>query len=120
MLIDAIKESIWGSTNKYVEKIFEVEYPREYLPYLYDCLTEENRVKFIGLCHENPIQFVKFFSKFKRENRFEYKVMDMNMGLITQFIEYGELKSEIDKLDYDSLNLLDKVIVDYFSDECIK
>lgn len=120
LLVDAIKESMYGSTNKFVEKIFEVEYPRQYLPYLYDCLTEENREKFIGLCHENPIRFVKFFSKFKRESRFKYKVTDMNMELINQFIEGRELKSEIDKLDYDSLNSLDKVIVDYFSDECIK
>lgn len=43
----------------------------------------------------------------------------MNMELITQFIECKELKSEIHKLDYDSLNPLDKHLVDSFSDECI-
>lgn len=120
LLVDAVKESMCGSINKYVEKIFEVEYPHEYLQYLYDCLTEENREKFIGLGYENPIRFVKFFSKFKRENRFDYKVIDMNMELITQFIECWELKSEIDKLDYYSLNPLDKSIVDYFSAKCVR
>lgn len=119
LIIDAIRESLRSSTNKYVERIFELEYPCEYLPHLHDCLTEENREKFISLGHENPIMFIRFFSKFKMKNRFEYEVIEMNMELITQFIECGELKSEIDNLDYDSLNPLDKHIVDYFVDECI-
>lgn len=73
MLVGAIRGSMHSSTNKFVEKIFELDYPSEYLPYLYDCLTEENRDKFISLGHENPIMFIKFFSKFKRKSMFEYK-----------------------------------------------
>lgn len=38
----------------------------------------------------------------------------MNINLITQFIEYEELNSEIEKLDYDNLNKLDKQIIEYY------
>lgn len=117
LLINATKESIKNSANKYVERLLDVKFTRKFKLHLYECLTEENREKFIRLFYETPIEFVKFFNTSEIDNPVKSKDIEINMELIEKFIGYDTLKTEIYKLDYDSLNSLDKKIVDYFRDD---
>jgi len=113
-IMNALKESIENSINNYVEDILDTNYPDECKLNLYTYLTEENREKFKNLAKDKPIKFIKFFSKIKHEGIINYQILEMNIDLIIQFIEYEELNSEIEKLDYDNLNKLDKQIIEYY------
>ena len=52
--------SININTNNYIEKIFNLHYPKEFIPQLYNCLTDKNREKFIKLAGRNYIRRISF------------------------------------------------------------
>lgn len=114
-IMSALKESIKNSSNKYVEDIMDNNYPNECKLNLNTYLTEENKDKFKNLAKNDPIKFIRFFSKIKNDGWRKYKIVEMDIDLITQFIEYDELNSEIDKLDYDNLSKLEKQIIECFN-----
>lgn len=114
LFINAIHESIRNSTNKYVEKLLDLNYPQKFIPHLHDCLTEDNIKIFSNLMNEYPIEFIRFFSKFERKGLLEYKYIEINHDLLNQFVGYDELNSQLDKLDDNDLSRLDKQIINCF------
>ena len=102
LIICAIHESISNSTNECVEKLLELDYPKKFIPYLYNCLSEENMKK-----------FVEFFSRVQRyveDNENKIKV-EIRWELLEQFIDLTNIKGTFEKMNLDVLSRVDKAII---------
>lgn len=114
LLLDALNISININTNNYIEKIFNLHYPKEFIPQLYNCLTDKNREKFIKLANENPVKFIQFFSIIEKTETFDYNIKKIDFKSLNKYISNEKLILEIKKLNTEELSTLDKQIIETF------
>ena len=116
LIRDALNISINKFVNKYIDKIFVRSLPKNFILQFCDCLTEQNKEKFIKFADENPIKFIGFFSHIKYD-KFSVEDIEINYGLLNKYVSNQNLMLNIEKLNKEELSIVDKLIIETFIED---
>lgn len=120
LIISSIDKAICHSINALFDddlsQILTYDNFRYLTPYVHRCLDETKRKTFSQLAFEEPLDFVRFFSKTRRfveneENKIEVII---RWDLLEKFINPSDIKEKIEKLDFEELSRVDMAIVEEF------
>lgn len=120
LIISSINKAICNSINT----IFDEDYKqiltynnfKALTPYVYNCLNETKRECFSNLAYEDPLDFIRFFSKVQRyvENSENKIKVEIRWNLLEKFIKPANLKENVKKIPLDDLSRVDKAIIEEF------
>lgn len=122
-IISSINKAICNSINS----IFDDDYKqiltynnfRSLTPYVYNCLNETKRKTFSELANEEPLDFIRFFTKVKRyvennENKIE---VNIRFDLFEKFINPLTIWESIGEINLEKLSKVDRCIINEFLNE---
>ena len=120
LIISSINKAICNSINT----IFDEDYTqiltynnfKALTPHVYNCLNETKRECFSNLAYDEPLDFIRFFSKPQRyvENNKNKIKVEIKWDLLEKFITPMNLKENIEDLPLDDLSKTDKAIIKEF------
>ena len=120
LIISSINKAICNSINA----IFDEDYKqiliynnfRTLTPYVSICLSETKRECFSNLAYDEPLDFIRFFSKVRRyvENHENKIKVEIRWDLFEKFINPSNLKEYIEEISLDDLSRSDKAIIEEF------
>ena len=89
---------------------------RTLTPYVSICLSETKRECFSNLAYDEPLDFIRFFSKVRRyvENHENKIKVEIRWDLFEKFINPSNLKEYIEEISLDDLSRSDKAIIEEF------
>ena len=120
LIISSIDKAICHSINALFDEdlmqILTYDNFRVLTPHVYRCLDEAKRKTFSQLAFEEPLDFIRFFSKVKRyvENGKNKIKVTIRWDLLEKFIDPSDIKEMIECLDFEDLSRVDKAIANEF------
>lgn len=120
LIISSINKAICNSINT----IFDNDYNqiltynnfKALTPHIYNCLNETKRECFSNLAYDEPLDFIRFFSKpqhYVENNKNKIKV-EIKWDLLEKFITPMNLKENIRDFPLDNLSKTDKSLIKEF------
>jgi len=120
LIISSINKSICSSINAIFEKDYKqlLDYNNysAITPHIYRCLNETKRELFSKLAYDDPLDFIRFFSKVKRyvENKENKVKVEIRFDLIEKFINPINIKKNVQEISLEKLSLVDRMIIEEF------
>lgn len=119
LIISSINKAICNSLNELFDddykQILTYRNYRYLAPHIYRCLNETKRGTFSKLAYEEPLDFIRFFSKVKPfVVNDENKPETIKWDLLEEFINPIDILKYVKEIELDELSITDKPLINEF------